>query len=283
LNITGADGERLAALRREGIDLEAIYMEASRPPPQGYDLGERGPSILAAINKIETNFGQTLGPSTAGARGWMQFMPGTWDGYGVDGDGDGERDWDNPADAIPAAANLLSNSGAPEDWYAAIFAYNHADWYVEDVFSLAQGYQEECETNPGGGDAAPGGPVELTTVRGITVNVEIADQLEDMLAAAERDGLTLTGSGYRSTEQQIALRRAHCGTSHYAIYEAPASSCSPPTAIPGTSMHELGLAIDFENCSSASTACFQWLSQNAARFGFYNLPSEPWHWSIDGT
>ncbi len=61
-----------------------------------------------------------------------------------------------------------------------------------------------------------------------------------------------------------------------------ASQCSPPTAKPGSSMHEVGLAIDFENCSSRSSTCHVWLKNNAARFGFINLPSEPWHWLING-
>jgi LAS superfamily LD-carboxypeptidase LdcB len=51
---------------------------------------------------------------------------------------------------------------------------------------------------------------------------------------------------------------------------------------PGQSQHEVGLAIDFNSCSSRGTACFGWLAGNASRFGFYNLPSEPWHWSING-
>ena len=75
--------------------------------------------------------------------------------------------------------------------------------------------------------------------------------------------------------------------SDYAIYEAPSSSCSPPTAPPGTSNHEQGTAIDF-TCNgggtlSSSSSCFSWLKSNAASYGFYNLPSEPWHWSVDGT
>jgi LAS superfamily LD-carboxypeptidase LdcB len=67
----------------------------------------------------------------------------------------------------------------------------------------------------------------------------------------------------------------------------PASQCSPPTARPGTSMHERGLAIDFTSSGKLITShadkAFVWLAANAARFGFYNLPSEPWHWSINGT
>jgi len=94
--------------------------------------------------------------------------------------------------------------------------------------------------------------------------------------------LALSGGGYRDPAAQIALREAHCGTSQYAIYEMPASQCSPPTAKPGQSQHELGLAIDFSNCTSRSSACYKWLAANAGSFGFYNLPSEPWHWSTTG-
>lgn len=125
-------------------------------------------------------------------------------------------------------------------------------------------------------------PVPLTQVGGITVHTSIADRLQAMLQAARADGVILTGGGYRSPESQIALRRAHCGTSYYAVYQMPASQCTPPTAPPGSSMHERGLAIDFHNCDSRSTACYQWLAANAAQYGFYNLPSEPWHWSVNG-
>ena len=73
-----------------------IYSAAS----QAYDLGPAGPSILAAINEIESGFGQNLGPSSAGAVGWMQFMPSTWSAYGVDADSDGDKDPNEPHDAI---------------------------------------------------------------------------------------------------------------------------------------------------------------------------------------
>jgi membrane-bound lytic murein transglycosylase B len=110
-----------------------IYQEASRK----YGLGPSGPSILAAINEIETGFGVNQGPSYAGAVGWMQFMPPTWDAYGVDANGDGVADPSDPQDAIHAAANYLKASGMPEDPEGAIFAYNHADWYVADVLERA--------------------------------------------------------------------------------------------------------------------------------------------------
>ena len=80
-----------------------------------------------------------------------------------------------------------------------------------------------------------------------------------MLNAAAADGSNLCGGGYRDPSQQIALRRANCGSSNYAIYEAPSSACSPPTARPGSSNHEQGLAIDFtgpngDHCTNGSSA-----------------------------
>ena len=97
-------------------------------------------NVLASINRIETAFGTNLNVSTAGAQGWMQFMPATWDAYGVDANNDGRKDPYNPVDAICAAANYLEASGAPEDLPGAIFAYNHADWYVDEVLLYARQY-----------------------------------------------------------------------------------------------------------------------------------------------
>jgi soluble lytic murein transglycosylase-like protein/cell wall-associated NlpC family hydrolase len=108
-----------------------------------YELGPQGPAILAGINLIETAFGTNLNISSAGAQGWMQFMPETWEAYGVDANGDGVADPYNPEDAIYAAANYLSASGMPEDTYGAIFAYNHADWYVADVLANAGCYADD--------------------------------------------------------------------------------------------------------------------------------------------
>jgi LAS superfamily LD-carboxypeptidase LdcB len=119
----------------------------------------------------------------------------------------------------------------------------------------------------------------------ITVDSSLASNLSALLRAASAAGLNMCGGGYRDPAEQVALRRAHCGTSTYAIYEAPSSACSPPTAQPGTSMHEKGLAIDF-TCGGGTvqrgTACFSWLEGHAGAYGLSNLPSEPWHWSTNG-
>lgn len=114
---------------------------------------------------------------------------------------------------------------------------------------------------------------------GFDVNVSIAQNVINMVRAAETDGIQLIGGAYRSFEEQVNLRTTNgCANT----YTASPSTCSPPTARPGESNHEEGLAIDFKNCSSRSTRCFQWLSQNAANYGLINLPSEPWHWSVTG-
>ena len=93
--------------------------------------------VLAAINKIESNFGRNMGPSSAGAVGWMQFMPDTWLRWGTDGNGDGIADPWNPDDAIHSAARYLAAANGRTDIARAIFAYNHAQWYVDDVLQLA--------------------------------------------------------------------------------------------------------------------------------------------------
>lgn len=120
---------------------------------------------------------------------------------------------------------------------------------------------------------------DLVTVGGITVDASIGDQLGRMIDAAAADGVTLAGSGHRTYDEQVELRRRHCGPTDYDVFERPSGECSPPTAKPGTSMHETGLAIDFDLDHPGS---FGWLQGNAGRFGFYNLPSEPWHWSTTG-
>ncbi len=134
----------------------------------------------------------------------------------------------------------------------------------------------------GGGGSAPVNAADITSACGINVNTSISTATCNLINAAAADGISLSGGGYRSSDSQISLRKAHCGSSNYAIWEMPASSCRPPTARPGRSNHEKGLAIDFSNCSYRSTACYKWLASNAASYGFYNLPSEPWHWSVNG-
>ncbi|HWT94105.1 MAG TPA: lytic murein transglycosylase [Solirubrobacteraceae bacterium] len=111
--------------------LLSIYQAA------GMEYGVRW-EVLAAINEIETDYGRNLNVSSAGALGWMQFMPATWKAYGVDANGDDKKDPYNPVDAIFAAARYLKASGADTDLRGAIFSYNHADWYVDSVLMRAR-------------------------------------------------------------------------------------------------------------------------------------------------
>ena len=94
--------------------------------------------VLAGINEIETDYGRNLSVSSAGAVGWMQFLPSTWQRYAVDANGDGVADPYNPADAIFTAARYLHAAGASKNVQNAIYAYNHAWWYVQSVMLRAQ-------------------------------------------------------------------------------------------------------------------------------------------------
>jgi hypothetical protein len=96
--------------------------------------------VLAGINRIETAFGTNLNVSSAGAVGWMQFLPSTWKAYGVDANGDGRKDPYNPYDAICGAARYLRAAGGESDLRSSIYAYNHADWYVDEVLLYARQY-----------------------------------------------------------------------------------------------------------------------------------------------
>ena len=134
--------------------------------------------VLAAINKIESNFGRNMGPSSAGAVGWMQFMPDTWLRWGTDGNGDGLADpWD-PEDAIHSAARYLAAAEGRTDISRAIFAYNHAQWYVDDVLQLAAMF---------GGDLA--GADAVFSLDRMAVALEAAQEqvasLSEQLDAAE--------------------------------------------------------------------------------------------------
>lgn len=130
-------------------------------------------------------------------------------------------------------------------------------------------------------------PVATTRVQGIAVATEIAPQVAALLDEAKLAGVVLGGGGYRDSAIQVALRLEHCGPTDYDLYEKPAGECTPPTARPGASMHERGLAIDFTYAGSAITSvessAFMWLAANGERFGLKNLPEEPWHWSTTGT
>ncbi|MEU4693876.1 M15 family metallopeptidase [Actinoplanes sp. NPDC023714] len=123
-----------------------------------------------------------------------------------------------------------------------------------------------------------------TQVYGVTVNRVVALSFQRMIDDAAKSGVKLSGGGFRTKDQQIALRKANgCPD----IWTAPSSSCRVPTAIPGRSLHEIGLAVDMtsggKSINTRKSPAFQWMAANAGKYGFVNLPSEPWHWSITGS
>lgn len=132
---------RLASLRNPALpipaDIQGYYLAAA----ERYHVPW---TLLAGIGMEETGHGRTTATSSAGAQGLMQFMPATWAAYGVDGDGDGRAEITDPADSAMSAANYLTASGVtaggPDGVRRALFAYNHADWYVNDILFYAQAY-----------------------------------------------------------------------------------------------------------------------------------------------
>ena len=114
---------------------------------------------------------------------------------------------------------------------------------------------------------ANGGPIDI--------NVSLASNLNKLIKDARAAGINFGGGGFRSYEEQVALYNSNCS----------GGSCSPPTATPGNSNHEKGLAIDFTTDGStirSGSAGFNWLVANASKYGLINLPSESWHWSVTG-
>ena len=210
-------------------------------------------SVLAAINKVESNFGRNMGPSSAGAIGWMQFMPSTWLRWGVDANGDGIADPWNPEDAVYAAARYLAASGAGADVSRAVYSYNHAQWYVNEVMQLASAFDSGGANAPAGLDRLQ---VSVTEARKqvVAANRLLAPALETeralarraaRLAARERATTLLSDrlaaqkqavqAGYRADaaaarvrQLQAALQKAEAGLQQ-ATEQAQTAALAPDT------------------------------------------------------
>ena len=137
--------EEIVAVPVEDIPYER-YVQIYKAAAKRYRFAEDW-YVLAAVGKVESDHGQNMGPSSAGAMGPMQFLPSTWAQYGLDGNGDGEANIMDPEDAIPAAASYLVTGGAPDDWYAALYTYNRAGWYVRNVLRVAEAYRQQACDN----------------------------------------------------------------------------------------------------------------------------------------
>src|SRR5262245_13352514 len=175
-------------------------------------------TVLAAINKVETNFGSNLGPSSAGAVGWMQFMPSTWARWGLDANGDGVADPDNPTDAIFSAARYIAGCGGQYDIARAVYCYNHATWYVNEVLGLASLYGRS-----GGNMLFSTGQLQgqiktaRASVAASKTEIAAASAGAKRLARAERRLLHVAATAQLLSDQLAANKRAvQIGVREYA-------------------------------------------------------------------
>ncbi|WP_051323856.1 lytic transglycosylase domain-containing protein [Candidatus Solirubrobacter pratensis] len=183
-------------------DIPADYLNAYKTAAVRYELGEHGWSYLAAIGKIESDHGRSTAPGVHAGQnaygccaGPMQIHNGfgsgggTWGAYRVDGNDDGREDIYDPADAVATAARYLVASGAPNDWRRAIFAYNHADWYVDQVLQQAAVYRDSSGPSTMPVVAGEGWLVAVPGSNGERCDARI---VPDVLALLSRFGLRLS-------------------------------------------------------------------------------------------
>ncbi|MGH3440805.1 MAG: lytic transglycosylase domain-containing protein [Nitriliruptorales bacterium] len=253
--IGGLVGGRLAPTSEPSptalADIPADYLFAYQRAASRYGIDW---AILAAIGKAECDHGRTQLPgcnppgtvNVAGATGPMQFLGSTWrlgtppltvpvtgrptattaEGYAADGDGDGIADVWNPADAIAGAARLLRANGAPRNYERAIFAYNHADWYVREVLETADSYRATAS-------ALVSAPDPAASVREVLANKRI--QLTGVQRVDLASGLI---------DARVVALLAWAGRSHSLIVTALRSDHSYYTSSENVSNHTLGRAAD---------------------------------------
>jgi murein DD-endopeptidase MepM/ murein hydrolase activator NlpD len=167
--------------------------------------------ILAAINEIETNYGADLSVSSAGALGWMQFMPATWLQYGVDALDAGYADPYNPVDAVFSAARYLRAAGAPKDLRAAILAYNHSNAYLESVLLRAKLISSYPKT-------------VIATLTGLTdARPPVSTGLQAVPAASATNGATPLPTNPLGAGSASTLESSTAGSGSAAGSEAPTS------------------------------------------------------------
>jgi hypothetical protein len=181
----------------------ALYQQATAARCPGMPW-----SVLAAVGKVETNHARNVAVSSAGALGPMQFMPATWRAYGVDADGDGIADVMSPVDSVHGAAHYLcaSGAGSPVTLRDAIWAYNHADWYVELVLEHAAGYAVLV-----GGVAGRGNVQSLLT----NPRVVLSPRARGDLAAGLIDDRVVAVLGVLAERHTIGISVLRSGHSKY--------------------------------------------------------------------
>jgi LAS superfamily LD-carboxypeptidase LdcB len=123
-----------------------------------------------------------------------------------------------------------------------------------------------------------------TGKKDVDINSQIAEKVYNLFKAAERDGIKISAGGFRTMSEQIGAAKANgC----YKNGNFNKKDCDIPTATPGYSNHQMGLALDITDSTggtikSRASKEYKWLALNAHKYGLYNLPSEPWHWSVNG-
>ncbi|MDH3706743.1 MAG: D-alanyl-D-alanine carboxypeptidase family protein [Acidimicrobiia bacterium] len=263
----------------DGIDEPGVYRTDGQGQPGWFLRGDANGNAL----------GRAIQAGTQGDRAVI----GDWDGDGIDTLG--IHTPSRPAGAERTVPTFIAfdRSGVASGQPAALAFDGQVlagrapaeDIPVPAPLEAPQG-TDELVALPGVeyfgiGSGPEGISLRLWRINGIIVEEGIAPNVAAMVQAAAADGIDLTAWGWRSHERQIELRRQNCAD----VWESPASSCRPPTARPGTSRHEFGRALDVHvdgQVISASSPVFAWLQANAATFGLFNLPSEPWHWSDTG-
>jgi hypothetical protein len=261
--------EPSALARRE---IPPAYMRLYTQAGQRYGID---PWILAAIGWIETQHGRSRLPGVHSGvndygccAGPMQFNirngpPSTWDSYGIDGNDDGTRSPYDPADAIPAAARYLDAAGAPEDYHAALYAYNHAGWYVADVLAKAAAYR--------GSPRAGGLQADPASVR------EVLDNRRIVLTPVQRADLMAGG-----IDERLVAVLAAIGRRHSVIVTALQSDHYPGTNHEAGRAMDIG-AVDGEICDGGRTgACATLVRELAALEGRLRSTELIYCWDPDG-
>jgi hypothetical protein len=263
-------------------EIPPLYLELYEAAGARYGVD---PWILAAIGSIESDHGRSTaqgvhsGVNAYGCcAGPMQFSvvgsQSTWDSFGVDGDGDGTKSPYAPADAIPAAARYLVASGAPGDYRAAIFAYNHAVWYVNEVLAKADEYRSAAPLpTDGGGDVQP---------PSVTVP-EILDNHRVTLTPIQRSDVR---SG--QLDPRVLAAMATIGEHHSIVVTALKSDHSTYTVDGNVSNHSAGRAMDIgavdgEVCRGITTGkCAGLVRELAAMTGPLRSTELIYCWDPDG-
>lgn len=254
--IAGALSGSPASAMDAPADIPVEYLRAYRAAAERFDLGSDGWSFLAAIGKVESDHGRSTAPGVHRGQnahgccaGPMQIHNGfgsgggTWGAFAVDGDGDGHTNIYDIDDAAATAARYLEASGAPAEWRAAIFAYNHATWYVDDVIRLAADYR-----------ASASAPSNTTTAGPLNAR----DWLGDVPGfPGERCDLRIVADVVRLTAR-YGLRLTDCfgGEPHARDGEHPLGLAVDVVPLDGNWSRTLRLAIDAGwTPSCASSGC----------------------------